>query len=71
MKKITAYILSSILVLGSLTGCGTSEDSSLIDNNSATESTEKSTEESTEKILETVRVSEVVHSVFYAPYDVK
>lgn len=56
MKKITAYILAGALSLTALTGCGTSEEiETPIESNELTP----------------VRVSEVVHSVFYAPYDVK
>lgn len=59
MKKITAYILSGALSLTALTGCGTSEEVETIENN--TETAIESNE------LTPVRVSEVVHSVFYAP----
>lgn len=64
MKKFTAYLLTSIVSLGLLSGCGTSANN----DNSVSDAETPSSENSVQ--LTDVRVSEVVHSVFYAPSSV-
>lgn len=73
MKKIISLLLASSLTLITLVGCGTNNNgSSSVDNNiDNSNSVNNNLEEEILIPMEKVRLNEVVHSVFYAPYDVK